>query len=220
MHRLQQHIMQQLILNPDMRYARLKPVDVEGNLFMYHLGKVIDAGWVHKRADGLYELTADGKLYADRLSLKTLTPRAQPRIVTLMAITNPAGEWLLYRRQRQPLMGMVGFPYGKVHLGETIEQAAARELKEKTGLAAELVHRGDGYATIHQGGQPVSQIFFHLFRGHDPQGKLHSPGRVGQAFWGDPAEVVSGELMPTVPDLIARLQSHPRERFFAELVYN
>jgi hypothetical protein len=142
MHRLQQHILQQLIMNPRLRYAAIKPHEVEGNLFMYHLKQLIKEGLVEKDADGWYQLTTAGKLYSDRLSLKSLTPRLQARIVTLMAVEDGQGHWLFYRRKRQPLFNLVGFPYGKIHLGESVQQAAQRELKEKTGLEAELEHRG------------------------------------------------------------------------------
>src|SRR5438874_5275120 len=121
MHRLQQHILQQLIHNSRLRYAQLKPTDVEGNLFMYHLRQVMSEGWVCKAGDGAYELSPVGQAYVERLSLKTLTPRAQPRIVTLMVCQNEDSEYLLFRRKRQPLIGMVGFPYGKLHLGESIQ---------------------------------------------------------------------------------------------------
>jgi|SRR5581483_7547843 len=219
MHRLQQHILSSLIASQQLRYARLKPAEVEGNLFMYHLRQLIKAGYVEKTPAGLYQLSAAGKFYADQLSLKTFTPRAQPRIVTLMTVRGPNDQWLLYRRLRQPLLGMVGFPYGKLHLGETIQQAARRELKEKTGLSADLTHRGDGYATIYQDGEPVSQILFHLFYGRDPIGRLTAKTKVGESFWADPTELPASEVMPTVPDLLALVTQPARERFFTELVY-
>ena len=83
------------------------------------------------------------------------------------------------------MINMIGFPYGKIHLDEPITRAAQRELKEKTGLSTKLSHRGDGYITIYQDEQLASQIFFHLFTGNDPTGKLKSPDKAGEAFWCD-----------------------------------
>jgi 8-oxo-dGTP diphosphatase len=218
MHRLQQHILHQLILSPCRRYAELKPAQVESNLFMYHLRQLMNQQLVCKLPDGKYELSGDGKVYADRLSLKTFAPRQQPRIVTLIACANETGKWLLYQRLRQPLINTIGFPYGKVHVGETIAQAADRELKEKTGLSARLTHRGDGYITIYQQAQITSQIMFHFFLGSNPTGRLRGT-KVGRPFWAGINEVTPNQLIPSVPDLIGLAQTPAKGRFFAELEY-
>jgi 8-oxo-dGTP pyrophosphatase MutT (NUDIX family) len=216
MHRLQQHILSQLIRNPNRRYADLKPAEVEGNLFMYHMKSLMKAGYVEK-ADSVYRLTPEGLRYADGLSLETFAPRKQPRIVTLLVCRNETGQYLLLKRNRQPLLGKTGFPYGKIHLGETIAQAAARELHEKAGLSATLVHRGDGYVTIYDQAEPVSEIFFHLFAGTNVSGRLKS-GKGGEVFWGN-VDLRDPSLMPSVPDLIRQL-NETDGRFFTELVYH
>ncbi len=218
MHRLQSHILNQLIHNPERRYADLKPTEVEGNLFMYHLKTLIRQNLVVKGDDGLYCLTVEGQRYADGLSLETFTSRAQPRIVTLLVVKDIYGQYLFLRRKRQPLLGKVGFPYGKIHLGESIMAAAGRELKEKTGLTASLSHRGDGYITIYEQAEPVSQIMFHLFYGEDPTGDLIDETTAGSVFWAKP-EMIDATYMPSVLDLLRLLSEQGDQRFFAELSY-
>lgn len=218
MHPLQQHILQQLIFNETQRYSQLKPAAVESNLFVYHLRQLMADGLVAKLDSGLYTLTPSGQAYADRLSLKSFRPRLQPRIVTLVMIKRHDGAILLYRRKRQPLLGMVGFPYGKVHVGEAVAEAAKRELKEKAGLEALMAHRADGYISMSHNGVLVSQILFHLFVGSEVYGRLKGASKSGQPFWALPEEVPVTELMPSVVDLM-QADGQSEGRFFFERSY-
>ncbi len=218
MHHIQRSILYQLMQHPSRRYGQLKPQGVEGNIFTYHVRQLIGLGYVVKGDGGEYELTAAGKVYVDRLSGTNLLPRIQPKIITLIACRNEEGEWLVFRRRRQPLLGKVGFVYGKIHEGERIADAARRELKEKTGLQAQLEHRGDGYITMTEAGQVVSQVMFHLFIGMAPQGELQ-PTASGEAFWMNHAAFGRPDVMPSMPDLIGLLKSK-RGLFFAELRYD
>lgn len=185
---------------------------------MYHLKALMRSGMVVKNEQGQYLLSPQGKLSADRLSLQNYTPRAQPSIVTLITCQNEKGQWLVYKRKRQPLIDQVGFVYGKLHLGETIAQAAHRELKEKTGLECELTHRGDGYITIYESSDPVSQIMFHLFYGKNPFGAIKKTTKPGEASWAWQEEFKFAPFMPSMVDLVEKIQKS-KERFFVELVY-
>ncbi|GEM_PF-355707 len=78
-----------------------------------------------------------------------------PRVgvgVTVLRPRDQAGEWdvLLVRRAKAPAKGMWSLPGGAVELGETIAQAAEREVWEETGLtiapgpaftAVDAIHR-------------------------------------------------------------------------------
>jgi len=217
-HVIQKDILARLTTNPYLRYSQLKPKSLEGNHFMYHLKTLMREGLVVKNEDGLYLLSPEGKLNVDRLSLENYTPRKQPSIVTLITCQNEKGQWLVYKRNRQPLIGQVGFLYGKLHLGETISQAAHRELKEKTGLECELTHRGDGYITIYENDQPISQIMFHLFYGKNPYGEIKKTSKPGEASWAWQEEFKHAPYMASMSEL-AELLKTSKDRFFIELVY-
>lgn len=213
MHPIQQHIIHQLILHRQCRYRDIKPKDVEGNLFMYHLRQLFKEDFV-KKTDSGYRLTTKGLQLADNLSLKNLRPRIQPKIVTLSAIQNDRGEWLLYRRSRQPFFGLVGFPYGKIHLGEKIQIAAERELKEKTGLMAELRHAGDVYLTVFQQEELLTQMFCHVFVGRNPTGSLKTETDIGECFW-QKIDPKNSDYMPGFVEIAELIKQ--KNRFFDEL---
>ena len=60
-------------------------------------------------------------------------------IAATIAIVIRAGKVLLVRRANPPDAGRWGFPGGKIERGETLHQAALRELKEETGVDATAI---------------------------------------------------------------------------------
>ena len=57
-------------------------------------------------------------------------------VVGVAAIVRREGRFLLVERGRPPSQGHWAFPGGKQELGETIVEAAVRELEEETGVSA------------------------------------------------------------------------------------
>lgn len=220
MHPIQREILYRLITNPCLPFSKLKPEEIEGNLFMYHLKQLITSELVQKRADGKYELTAEGLVFADRLSLSSFKPRIQPKIITLIVCQNKKREYLLYKRKRQPFIGLCGFAYGKIHLGEKVAQAAERELKEKTGLSAKLAHRGDVYLTTTSGGNVIASIFCHVFVGGNPTGQLVKDSEIGECFWAKPEILGSEKFMPGFEEILFLVKKRLSHLFFAEFTFN
>jgi ADP-ribose pyrophosphatase len=218
MHDLQKQILRQLLLKQTCRYRDIKPKEVEGNLFMYHLRRLISDGLVEKSSNR-YQLTKAGLRFVDTVSLENLRPRIQPKIATLLIVKNNSGQYLLYRRSREPFFGKTGFPYGKIHLGETIAEAANRELQEKTGLQASLNHRGDAYVTVYQGNELLSHMLFHIFAGSDPAGQLKADSEIGRCFWGHPTKIAPQDLFPGLGDIFRTVDKTNRVNFFREFSY-
>lgn len=219
MHRIEKYVLHRLILSPSSRYAKIKPKGVEGNLFMYHLKKLIKENFIRKKNDGRYELTPAGKLFADKLSLKSFQPRILPNIVTLIACKNQKGEFLLYKRKRQPFLGLIGFPYGKIHLGEKIADAAKRELKEKTGFSATLTHKGDVYITTFQNGELISHVFCHVFSGETPKGQLKRDTEIGKCFWAKIKDIKAKNYIPGFLPVYRILKQKNPDKFFKEFTF-
>lgn len=60
----------------------------------------------------------------------------QPQ-AAVSVILHYAGKVLLVRRANPPAKDLYAFPGGRVDEGETLEQAALREVREETGITAE-----------------------------------------------------------------------------------
>lgn len=61
-------------------------------------------------------------------------PHATHPVAAVLGIIVHQSQVLLVQRSNPPDAGFWGFPGGKVELGETLQQAAEREVKEETGL--------------------------------------------------------------------------------------
>ena len=66
---------------------------------------------------------------------------------------------LLIRRATPPLLGAWSFPGGRQELGETVEEAGRRELREETGLAAGALVLAGHVDAIHR--DAAGRIRFH-----------------------------------------------------------
>lgn len=84
---------------------------------------------------------------------------------------------LLIQREREPFRGRWAIPGGFCEPNETVEQAAARELTEETGL----------------GGVELEQLRVFSKPGRDPRGWIVAVAHVAVVSLGKMAEVVSGD---------------------------
>jgi ADP-ribose pyrophosphatase YjhB (NUDIX family) len=161
-HYLQQDIINKLSRAETCRFSELKPKELESNLFMYHLKQLITAGYVKKVPSG-YQLGAAGLTYVDMLSRTNSKPRKQPKLVSILAVRNSEGEYLLARRLLQPYIDKHMFLSGKQHFGESAEDHIKRELAEQTSLLLAPKRRGLADIRIKADGQLLTHIVAHIY---------------------------------------------------------
>jgi len=112
---------------------------------------------------------------------------------------------LIARRARAPMLGVYSLPGGAVEIGETLKQAAARELQEETGLRAEPETFLDHVEPIVRDGERVRahyviNVFAARWRGAEPQ-----PTEELDAFaWVNEAEIAAFATTPDLPRLVAQ----------------
>lgn len=150
-----------------------------------------------------YSLTTKGIHYCSRVKFHDHTIRIQPKVVTLIVCRNKESEYLMYRRTRQPFLGMIGFPYGKIHLGEHAEEAVKRELQEKTGLSATLKQKGIIYLLVTDAsGEVIEHMLCHIFAGTNPKGEIEPEKKFGIVSWMSKQDILKDQLMPGVLEVL------------------
>lgn len=213
---IQRHILRRLASHKTLRYGEMKPAHIEGNQFSYHLKTLIRLGFVAHKDRG-YNLSTKGVHYSTQVNFEHFSVRIQPKIATLIVCKNNAGKYLIYTRNKQPFIGMDGFPYGKIHLGERIAVAAKRELQEKIGISARLAHKGMMYlAVTDHAGEMIAHTLFHVFLGTTDKNGASTESPLGRIRWLSEKELLAQNVMPGVPEALKMAKSTSRCLAFEE----
>lgn len=189
LHYIQKGIIASLAQTSPQRFSQLQPEQVPNNTFSYHLKKLLQSGYVEQKKGGYV---------ATRKAFKALqynTPQDKssttPVMITVVYITNDADEVLLLHRDQRPFVGWYSLPAGLVHQGEHLEEAALRELNEKTTLRAtalrfagvldfQYLERGSGDRFIHS----VAFVYTYHLPGSGEQ-LVGQQSRYGTLAWSD-----------------------------------
>lgn len=124
------------------------------------------------------------------------------------AILLKENKILLVRRNKEPSKGTWAIPGGSVKLGETLQQAAEREIREETGLriqAKEPVYLFDLIDRDDQG-----QIRFHyLIIGLMADligGELHPSDDALDARWFGPGEIEGARVTESTKQFLKKIR--------------
>jgi ADP-ribose pyrophosphatase YjhB (NUDIX family) len=213
-HHIQKFIIGVLIHKKYARFRDLRPPKTDTNLFSYHLKVLIKDGWVEKSEEG-YTLSKNGLAYVDRVSIKKLNIRSQPKIITMLLIQNSEGDVLVQRRSKQPYIDTWTLPYGKTHIDdESIEIGAHRESLEKLQYSPpSLRHVGDAYIRVKTEGELLSATLAHIFR-FETDDIIQNE----DLKWVQPLKLSRLKLAPSVEDIVTR-SFFGDDHFFAEFTH-
>lgn len=206
-HHIQMKLFNALVQSEILRYSELKPKELEANLFMYHLKELMKMKLVEKSDKG-YRLTPAGKSTATRFSIREQMIRIMPTVISVLALTSPDGETLLYRRKRHPFIGFLSFPSGKIHLGDTLSDAAYRELKEKCGYEkdeVELNYRGVYNLVEKEAEELKNHVIGHLWSGVVKDKKVFDQ-HAGTTFWANWEQQPYEEFISGFKEIIEALE--------------
>lgn len=188
-HDAQTSILRELLFVTGAGYAELqKPTGLASDHFNFHIARLVDLALVEKVERGHYRLTARGKEYANKLDTDNKTVERQPKVAVLLAIERRANgkrELLFQERLKNPYFGYWGFPSGKIRWGETLTQAAARELMEETGLEAKLSVLGmyHEHTFMKESGELLEDKMFFVVHCTEPVGEVIERFEGGHNQW-------------------------------------
>jgi ADP-ribose pyrophosphatase YjhB (NUDIX family) len=212
-HHIQMQIYNLLVTAEVRRFSELKPKGMESNAFMYHLKMLLKQGLIVK-VDGGYSLSPAGKATATRYSIREKGIRVMPSTISVIILRHMDGGWLFYSRARQPFIGAIGFASGKIHMGETLERSAYRELQEKCDYKAtdtKLRYRGVFSLVDNDPVHLENHIIGHVWFGHVSE-KKEFDNHAGHTFWAPVSSQFKDKLMLGTQELIDKLSA---DEFFA-----
>jgi len=131
-----------------------------------------------------------------------------PKLMVDVVVPSEEGRILLIRRGSDPYEGQWALPGGFVEVGETLEDAAAREAEEETGLKMEIVRLVGVYSDPDRDprGHNVSCAYLARVREGEPEAATDAaevafldPSTVNLAFDHEKiiADALSGGAPPT-----------------------
>lgn len=195
-HDAQTAILRELLFHPHASFAQMqKPTGLTSDHFNFHIARLVELGLVSKIGRGQYTLTHIGKEYANKMDTDNNTIERQPKVAVCLVLHDGEGRTLMQQRLKQPYYGYWGRPTGKIRWGETIMQAAARELKEETNLEATFTMRGIYHKMDYNDHtkQLLEDKIFFMMHGADPQGDLLVDFEGGRNQWMTDDEIAAQE---------------------------
>lgn len=187
-HEVQTKILRELLFLPATNFAELQRVSgLESDHVKFHIKRLVELGYVEKNGTK-YSLSIKGKEYANKLDTDAGVIERQPKVAVLLIVEREhqgIKEYLLQERRKHPYFGYWGAPTGKVRWGESLLEAASRELMEETGLTAIFEYRGVNHERVRHSdtGDIVEDKIFHLMFTDDISGTMKPEFDGGRNVW-------------------------------------
>lgn len=212
-HEIQGRILKSLLLRDGGRFAELKPHKTPSDQFTFHLKRLIDGNIVKKEEDGSYHLTASGKEYANRYDSDSGAFKVEKQaklgaLVVAFRKKNGVRQYVAQTRLKQPFFGYRGFITGKIKWGENVEETAARELLEETGLVGNPRLHSIYHEHIYsKGDELLEDKYFFICVAENPEGELQRKFEGGENGWLSEEEFLKGDIFYDMKDLFSHIKS-------------
>lgn len=217
MHWIQREILKKLSTSERARYIELKPLGVDGNLFMYHLKQLMNDGYLIKIDKG-YTLTRKGKTLVAETSLSTGQKTLVPRQLVMIYAKNSKGQIALYKWNRQPYIDHISLPFSRLRRGETYEKAARNTLINKLGQKKEPFYLGLVNVIVNKKDKISTHYTAVIFKAKLDD-NVSADGLTGQPFWGTAKDVKTKSSVDGTSKMLNILKTK-KSPIFEEIIIN
>lgn len=205
-HHLQRDILDQLAYAEKLRYADLNTHKLDGNVFTYHLKRLIADNLVQQNTDTSYSLTPTGKTYI----VHRYENQDQQAHSIFLVIIRHEDKLLLRKRRVQPMLDYSGFVHGEPVINEPLEQTIVQRTLHKTGIHVhDISVRSSGLIQITDDDTSYSS-FSHAIIASATAPDLSLPIKqddTGHNYWVDQSAISTVDhLLPSCLDLLAHLE--------------
>jgi 8-oxo-dGTP diphosphatase len=112
---------------------------------------------------------------------------------------------LIARRAKAPLRGLYSLPGGVVEIGETLQEAALRELQEEVGLRAEILGFNDHVESVVRDEKGVrAHYVIASFVGRWLDGEAQLSEETDSVLWVNPRESLQAPTTPGLEAILAK----------------
>jgi 8-oxo-dGTP pyrophosphatase MutT (NUDIX family) len=187
-HKIQASILRELVFRSRARFAELNIAETPSDQFSFHIKTLLETGLIEKDDENLYELTAKGKEFANRFDTDSLntTVERQAKIGVLVGAVREeksARHYLIQQRLKEPYFGFYGLITGKIRWGETVIEAASRELNEEAGFRGDPMFLGVKHKMDYRGDALLEDKYFYIVRFDHCIGDLQIDFPGGRNAW-------------------------------------
>lgn len=146
--------------------------------FDYHFKKL--------KEEEYYTLTSKGTSIITSLDGVSLKETKKPVVCAFCLVQREDGKILMSIRNKQPFLGFLNIPGGKIEYGNFSHQDALRELQEETGLSCDtslkIISEKITY-NVDEENKVEHHIIGYFYLGTNPKGELLTQTREGKNFW-------------------------------------
>jgi ADP-ribose pyrophosphatase YjhB (NUDIX family) len=225
LHKIQLDILRSLLFAKTKRYSQIKPCDMEGSQFKFHIDSLITSKYIFKDSAGLYALSTEGKEFANQMDSIEVKLKKQSKITAKICCIRghkSNREFLLYKREKNPFYGHQGFPNSKIWYGSSFVDGAKNGLYQETNLKGDPELFAIRHYTVYE--EKTDRLLedktMYMFKVHNPTGELKSK-KDGTFTWVKESEIKKFVVkpLPEFQEVFSLLIQEPKIDFFKEVVH-